>query len=101
MILSADDEARAVAELERSNALDHFERDPYAARPPLADKRAARGWTDGRLEAVAEGQDGVVRRLLRWRGGESGREVFPEKLPWEEVEEMKREVDARVSIRNT
>jgi hypothetical protein len=99
--LSADDEARAVAELERRNALDHFERDPYAARAPLADKRAARGWNDARLEAVAEGQDGAVRRLLWWRGGESGREIFSETLPWEEVEEMKREVDARVSIRDT
>ena len=73
-----------MAALERRNALDLFERDPYAVRAPLADKRVARGWRDAGLEAVAEGHDEAVRRLLRWRGGPSGREVFPETLPWED-----------------
>jgi hypothetical protein len=73
-----------VAALERSNALEPFRRDPYAARAPLADKRRARGWRGDAAEAVAEGQEEAVRRLLCWRGGKSGVELFPERLPWED-----------------
>jgi hypothetical protein len=80
-----DDEARVTAELERRTR-EQFALDPYAARAPLAGKRLARRWDAGQLDALAANQPAVVGRLLRWRGGESGRELFPERLPWEDCQ---------------
>ncbi|KAK3679056.1 hypothetical protein LTR78_001509 [Recurvomyces mirabilis] len=75
------EELRTTQRKEYENAYGLFERDLYGIREPLAGKRRKRFWKD----EVAEGLSGdeVVKRLLAWRGEESGVEVFPESLPWE------------------
>ncbi|KAM0718612.1 hypothetical protein Q7P37_005682 [Cladosporium fusiforme] len=62
---------------------DLFMRDLYGNREPLSSKRRARGWVPDLNNDLADGLDGEVRRLLEWDGGENGKEIFGEKLPWE------------------
>lgn len=51
----------------------------------LGAKRKRRGWGGERgVDILWEGEGEGVRGLVAWKGGESGKEVFPEGLPWEE-----------------
>lgn len=69
---------------ERKNGYVPFEHDPYGVNEPLSGKRERRHWTPGSVEMLAfEGLEPQVERLLRWKGGSTGRDVFPEQLPWE------------------
>lgn len=53
----------------------------------LGKKRRMRGWVgEGEGVVVWEGEGEGVRELMGWKGGESGREVFPGRVPWEEEE---------------
>jgi len=69
-------------ELERGYRL--FAEDPYGGRSPLSDKRRARNWDPDVVETLAADEEPEVKILLRWNGEESGNEVFPGRLPWEE-----------------
>jgi hypothetical protein len=60
-----------------------FSEDLYGVRNPLHSKRIARGWSPERTKVIGEGLTSEAKRLLDWTGGESGNEIFPEKLPWE------------------
>lgn len=78
------DELEDVQKGEMLRGYDLFARDLYGVREPLCGKRKARGWVrDVSNESLAEGLEGEVVRLLEWDGGEGGKEVFGERLPWE------------------
>ncbi|KAK5719043.1 hypothetical protein LTR17_015376 [Elasticomyces elasticus] len=76
-------------ELEQTQQLEHkrahelFVSDPYGSRPPLSEKRTARKWNSAVIDKLTA--DESVKRLLAWEGGKSGHEVFPGRLPWEEI----------------
>ncbi|KAK3628772.1 hypothetical protein LTR22_022215 [Elasticomyces elasticus] len=76
-------------ELEQTQQLEHerahelFVNDPYGSRPPLSEKRRARKWNFAVIDKLTA--DASVKRLLAWEGGKSGHEVFPGRLPWEEI----------------
>ena len=81
-------ELQEVTELE-ARCARQFDEDPYGIREPLAGKRKQRRWNDDALTAVLGGiPDETVRvqlkRLLEWTGGDSGKEIFPHSLPWEQ-----------------
>ncbi len=78
------EELKSTEKGEAENAYELFVKDPYGVRPPLSEKREARHWERSNTRVVFPGLDPVLGRLLMWEGGESGREVFPERLPWEE-----------------
>jgi hypothetical protein len=52
--------------------------DPFGVGEKLAAKRRQRGWMD-------DGDMGVegAAEFLAWRGGETGREPYPGRLPWD------------------
>lgn len=66
-------------ERERGYAL--FVNDPYGVMSPLADKRQQRRWEEElALKSIGIGEgvlEAEVESLLRWKGGQSGREIFP------------------------
>ena len=76
-------ELRDVQDGERRRGYDPFLKDPYGAGELLASKRIARGWDAGAIEMLSRGLEGEVKRLLEWKGGASGNEMFNERLPWE------------------
>ncbi|KAF2861373.1 hypothetical protein K470DRAFT_200306, partial [Piedraia hortae CBS 480.64] len=63
---------------------DEFERDPYGIGAFLGKKRAERGWNAAEAipELESECEKKVVR-LLSWKGGDDGKTIFPDTLPWE------------------
>lgn len=71
-------------------ACREWERDLYGLdEEGLGAKRKRRGWMgDGVIELWNgdEDDENGVRAFMRWKGGGSGREVFPGRLPWEEDE---------------
>lgn len=77
------DELEDVQEGERVRGYEPFERDLYGVKEVLGGKRRGRGWRREVSGTLAGGLEEEVGRLLEWDGGESGREVFGEKLPWE------------------
>ncbi|TKA62428.1 hypothetical protein B0A55_11364 [Friedmanniomyces simplex] len=76
------EELQQTQKLEHERAYELFVQDPYGMRSPLADKRRARNWDPAVARSLAA--EGPVEQLLEWNGGESGREIFAGKLPWEE-----------------
>lgn len=75
------EELENTQKLEHEHAYDLFIKDSYGGRPPLSDKRKARNWKAGVVQELVD--DERVRELLAWDGGESGKDVFTGKLPWE------------------
>ncbi|KAF2840131.1 hypothetical protein M501DRAFT_931235 [Patellaria atrata CBS 101060] len=77
--------------LEKQNGYLPFVSDPYGAHASLLDKRKVRCWDETKFRAymsplLNEGEEGVLlTRLLDWKGGESGDELFPDTLPWNET----------------
>jgi len=77
----------SLEELEETRRGEHqrgfklFSEDPYGAHSPLADKRRERNWNPHDIARLT--QDEAVQWLLRWTGGETRREVFLGRLPWE------------------
>lgn len=70
------------SELER--AFEPFAIDPYGAGAMIVEKRKARNWDDSRmLSSISMDLEPEVRDLLVYTGAESGREIFPGRLPWE------------------
>ncbi len=69
--------------LEEGEERDGFGRwvgDLYGAGEVLRKKREGRGWN-----GVYDGYvDEDVRGLLVWEGGETGRQVYAGRLPWDE-----------------
>ena len=80
---AAELEQTQKGELENAHRL--FQDDPYGTGEMLAEKRRARNWRDDALTEIAADLEPAVRELLVWKGGEAGREIFPGRLPWEEV----------------
>jgi hypothetical protein len=76
-------EFREVQHGEMSRGYSVFSQDLYGVRDPLHSKRIARGWSPESTKVIGEGLTSEVKRLLDWTGGESGNDIFPEKLPWE------------------
>ena len=68
-------------ELERGYGV--WEDDLYGVGSVLGEKREKRGWEEDALETVVRGKDGSVDRLLEWKGGVDGREVYTGRLPWD------------------
>ena len=79
------EELQQAEEGEREHAYDAFASDPYGVRPPLADKRRARNWKSSVVGGLCADLEPVIRELLLWTGGKTGREIFPGRLPWEEA----------------
>ncbi|KAK1075744.1 hypothetical protein LTR74_000152 [Friedmanniomyces endolithicus] len=77
------EELQQTQRMEHERAYEPFVRDPYGVRSPLADKRKSRNWNPALAGSLAV--DASVMQLLEWNGGETGRETFPGRLPWEEA----------------
>lgn len=79
-------ELNEVQKLERERAYDLFATDPYGTGQTLAKKRRDRKWDTMSLKQVkVNAPEDSVRDLLDWTGGSSGTEIFPGKLPWENI----------------
>jgi hypothetical protein len=77
-------ELKDVWQSEEKRGYDVFVEDPYGVRPPLSEKRISRHWKAAAIEELSFPElEPEVKKLLEWEGGESGREIFLEKLPWE------------------
>ena len=69
---------------ESKNGYRAFKDDPYGVGTFLQGKRRTRGWENARVwEPSIANTDNRVLNLLLWSGGNSGRETFPDQLPWE------------------
>lgn len=77
-------ELQQTEEGEDMRAFQPFVKDPYGVQPSLADKRRARNWDFQMVADLAAEVEPEVGELLVWAGGKSGREIFPDKLPWED-----------------
>lgn len=78
-------ELESAHEGEQQNASRLFKQDPYGVHAPLSEKRTKRRWNEQSIKSVVfPGLETVVERLLEWKGGDSGNEIFPERLPWED-----------------
>ena len=69
-----------------------WKEDLYGARALLVRKKTERGWNERRErqlgEAIAAGEVSseamlLIEKLWSWVGGDSGKEIFAEPLPWE------------------
>ena len=80
LTLRAEEELKATVAGEKRNGYSPWEKDLYGTGPVLASKRKARGWDEKRIDELAQGQDEIVLKLLRW---DSRCETFPHTLPWE------------------
>lgn len=69
---------------EEVRAVQPFVNDPYGVQPSLADKRRARNWDFQMIADLASELEPEVGELLVWDGGETGRDVYPGTLPWED-----------------
>jgi hypothetical protein len=82
----------SVAVAERKNGFEPWKADLYGHCQLLASKRAGRdpwkiqedehAWIDHMVGGLERDTD-IMSRLLLWRGGQNGNDVFPERLPWE------------------
>ncbi|KAK3714486.1 hypothetical protein LTR37_007792 [Vermiconidia calcicola] len=70
------------SEMER--AYGEFQKDYYGVGKALGGKRKARHWKAERAEYAFASLEPSILGLLSWSGGNTGTELFPEKLPWEE-----------------
>lgn len=71
---------------ERERAFNMFVEDPYGVHGPLAEKRKARRWDPSTAAKMADALVGehALKRLLLWQGGDDGKQIFPDHLPWED-----------------
>ena len=76
--MDKDEEGQAQIERGEKRAIDLWKADPYGTGRILEGKRRERGWM-GQV-VYAEVED--MQKLLVWRGGESGKELYPGQLPW-------------------
>jgi len=65
---------------EEKDGIGLWKEDLYGAGKQLKAKRLRRGWENGVDMGPVEDS---VADLLRWSGGETGVEIYPETLPWE------------------
>ena len=80
----------AILSGDKKNGFTPWQTDLYGTRSDLLLKRMARGWnwdkymhTRQLVELCwAELDAACLRRLLDWRGGPDGREIYPGTLPW-------------------
>lgn len=63
-------------------AFDSWKEDLYGARPPLSSKRDQRGWQKTSMNALGDGLEEEVKKLLKYDGGENGETLFEGALPW-------------------
>ena len=84
---------KVLEEGETKNGLQLWGADPYGMGEVLSMKREGRGWSENALKEVYETYLGVpnnkekyqmIKWLMRWKGGLTGRQVFPGRLPWNE-----------------
>ena len=82
---------RVLEEGEERNGYGVWKDDLYGVGEILGRKREKRGWNKGSVHEVErsylggngnEESDEMVRLLLRWKGEEDGKTLFPGKLPW-------------------
>ncbi|SMY18812.1 unnamed protein product [Zymoseptoria tritici ST99CH_1A5] len=70
---------------ERERGYAPWKEDLYGVGEVLGRKRRERGWDDERVkDGWMDELSDEVRELLEWKGGSTGREIFPKALPWEE-----------------
>ena len=69
-----------------------WQKDMYGTREILVSKRMSRGWSDERKKEVemdvSRGwQHSIFKNsildLLSWNGGANGQEIYPNRLPWD------------------
>jgi len=58
--------------------------DLYGVGDVLSKKRMQRGWDGTTLKVVGHCLEDEIEELLKWKGGESGVEVYAGKVPWAE-----------------
>lgn len=63
-------------------AMREWREDRYGVREVLGAKRKKRGSKVGNEGVLEEGWEEGVRELVEWRGGETGRAIYPGELPW-------------------
>jgi hypothetical protein len=82
--------------LEQQHGYLPFSTDLYGIGPELSMKRQTRRWKpETSISILSDGLEDVVKRLLQWKGGQTGTEIFPQELPWEREileEEWEKEV---------
>ena len=76
--MDKDEEGQAQIERGEKRAIESWKGDPYGVDKSLEGKRRERGWT-GQV-VYSEVKD--VQKLVVWKGGETGTEIYPEQLPW-------------------
>lgn len=79
------EELQDVQKGELARGYEPFAKDLYGMSEPLNGKRRARGWTGRKRKALFGDLEGEVQRVMEWKGGKSGTEVFNETLPWEDL----------------
>lgn len=77
------EELKDVQHGESKRGYGAFYDDPYGTGEALNSKRTTRGWDSGVNKQLANGLENEVKRLLEWKAGVNGNEIFGEKLPWE------------------
>ncbi|KAL9581453.1 MAG: hypothetical protein Q9203_005889 [Teloschistes exilis] len=77
---------RELEEAERERGYGMWSRDMYGWGEYLRGVRKARGWreeSEGKLlSSLKEEVREEVRRFMEWKGGDSGTDLYPGKLPW-------------------
>ena len=83
MVPSTDDDFVSTLAGEQRNGTEAWANNPYGLLSPLSTKRKQRGWAE-LAEGLndGDGDDDDVKALILWNGGESGREMFRGRLPW-------------------
>ena len=76
--MDKDEKGQAQIERGEKRAIELWKGDPYGAGKNLEGKKRDRGWK----EQVVYSELEDVQKLLVWRGGKSGKEIYPEQLPW-------------------
>lgn len=66
-----------------------WKEDLYGVGKLLGEKRLGRGWKVERVEEILGDFEGkereMIGRLLEWKGGRDGKEVYPGQLPWDHI----------------
>ena len=76
--MDKDEKGQAQIERGEKRAMELWKDDPYGVGKILEGKRKERGWMG---QVVYSGVEDA-KKLLIWKGGESGKEIYPEQLPW-------------------
>ena len=76
--IDKDTEGQAQIERGEKRAIELWKDDPYGMGKILKGKRRDRGW----ISEVVYSEVEDIQKLLVWEGGEGGKEIYPDQLPW-------------------